>query len=92
MLASLTAVVHSPENKCPLVDRRGVSADQSPKGALHALGAAINEMHVYTAGEVLYGVHYAEAVTVDDQLRPVADLTRNGDHSIPCMRVIWRGK
>jgi inward rectifier potassium channel len=42
----------------------------------HALGAAIHDMHVYTAGEVLYGVHYADAVTVDDQLRPVADLTR----------------
>jgi inward rectifier potassium channel len=42
----------------------------------HALGAAIHYMHVYTAGEVLYGVHYADAVTVDDQLRPVADLTR----------------
>jgi hypothetical protein len=28
MLAPLTAVVHSPENKCPLVDRSGVSADQ----------------------------------------------------------------
>jgi hypothetical protein len=34
MLASLTAVVHSPENKCPHVDRSGVNADQSPKGAL----------------------------------------------------------
>jgi hypothetical protein len=34
MPASLTAVVHSPENKCPLVERSGVSADQSPKGAL----------------------------------------------------------
>jgi hypothetical protein len=32
MLASLTAVVHSPENKCPLVDRSGVSADQAPQG------------------------------------------------------------
>jgi inward rectifier potassium channel len=42
----------------------------------HALGAAIHDMHVYTAGEVLYGMHYAEAVTVDDQKRPVADLTR----------------
>ena len=42
----------------------------------HALGAAIHDMRIYTAGEVLYGMHYAEAVTVDDQLRPVADLTR----------------
>jgi hypothetical protein len=29
-----------------------------------------------TADEVLFGMHYAEAVTLDDQLRPVADLTR----------------
>ena len=42
----------------------------------HALGAAIHDMRIYTAGEVLFGMHYAEAVTVDDQLRPVADLTR----------------
>jgi inward rectifier potassium channel len=41
-----------------------------------ALGAPIHDMRVYTAGEVLYGMHYAEAVTVDDRLRPVADLTR----------------
>ena len=27
-------------------------------------------LRVYTAGEVLYGMHYAEAVTVDDRLRP----------------------
>jgi inward rectifier potassium channel len=33
-------------------------------------------MRVYTADEVLFGMHYAEAVTLDDQLRPVADLTR----------------
>src|SRR5205807_10586345 len=31
---------------------------------------------IYTAAEVLFGMHYAEAVTVDDQRRPVADLTR----------------
>jgi inward rectifier potassium channel len=42
----------------------------------HALGAAVHDMRIYTAGEVLYGMHYAEAVTIDDQLRPVADLTR----------------
>jgi hypothetical protein len=29
-----------------------------------------------TAVEVLFGMHYAKAVTVDDQGRPVADLTR----------------
>jgi hypothetical protein len=32
-------------------------------------------MRIYTAIEVLFGMHY-EAVTVDDQRRPVADLTR----------------
>jgi inward rectifier potassium channel len=42
----------------------------------NALGAAIHDMHIYTAGEVLFGMHYAEAVTVDDQRRPIADLTR----------------
>ena len=42
----------------------------------HVLGAAIHDMRVYTADEVLFGMHYAEAVTLDDQLRPVADLTR----------------
>ena len=41
-----------------------------------ALGAAIHDLRIYTAGEVLYGMHYAEVVTVDDRLRPVADLTR----------------
>ena len=39
-------------------------------------GAAIHDMRIYTADEVLFGMHYAEAVTLDDQLRPVADLTR----------------
>jgi inward rectifier potassium channel len=42
----------------------------------HVLGAAIHDMRMYTADEVLFGMHYAEAVTLDDQLRPVADLTR----------------
>jgi inward rectifier potassium channel len=42
----------------------------------HVLGAAIHDMRIYMADEVLFGMHYAEAVTLDDQLRPVADLTR----------------
>jgi hypothetical protein len=33
-------------------------------------------MRIYTAVEVLFGMHYAEAVMVDDQRPPVADLTR----------------
>jgi inward rectifier potassium channel len=42
----------------------------------HAYGTAINDLRVYTGDEVLFGMHYAEAVTVDDQRRPVADLSR----------------
>ena len=42
----------------------------------HAIGALVHDMRIYTAAEVLFGMHYAEAVTVDDQRRPVADLTR----------------
>ena len=42
----------------------------------HVIGAAIHDMRIYTADEVLFGMHYSEAVTLDDQLRPVADLTR----------------
>ena len=41
-----------------------------------AIGALVHDMRIYTAVEVLFGMHYAEAVTVDDQKRPVADLTR----------------
>jgi inward rectifier potassium channel len=42
----------------------------------HALGAAIHDLHIYTASEVLFGMRYAEAITIDEQMRPVADLTR----------------
>jgi inward rectifier potassium channel len=42
----------------------------------HAIGAFVHDMRIYTAADVLFGKHYAEAVTVDDQRRPVADLTR----------------
>lgn len=42
----------------------------------HAIGALIHDMRIYSADEVLFGMHYAEAVTVDDQRRPVADLSR----------------
>ena len=40
------------------------------------IGALVHDMRIYTAVEVLFGMHYAKAVTVDDQRRPVADLTR----------------
>ena len=42
----------------------------------HAIGAFVYDMRIYTAVEVLFGMPYAEAVTVDDQRRPVADSTR----------------
>ncbi|MGH6936512.1 MAG: hypothetical protein ACRED2_10090 [Methylocella sp.] len=40
----------------------------------HAIGATIHDMRIYTVDEILFGMHYAEAVTIDDQKRPVADL------------------
>jgi inward rectifier potassium channel len=53
----------------------------------HAIGAVVYDMRVYTAADVLFGMHYAEAVTLDDQRRPVADLTRlslvEPDHAAP---------
>jgi inward rectifier potassium channel len=42
----------------------------------NAIGALVHDMRIYTAAEVLFGMHYAEAVTLDDQKRPVADLSR----------------
>jgi hypothetical protein len=51
------------------VGERGQRPDLDPVVLVH-------DMRIYTAVEVLFGMHYAEAVTVDDQRRPVADLTR----------------
>jgi inward rectifier potassium channel len=42
----------------------------------HAIGAFVHDMRVYTPVDVLFGMRYAEAVTLDDQRRPVADLSR----------------
>lgn len=42
----------------------------------YALGAVVHDMRIYVADEVLFGMHYAEAVTIDDRKRPVADLLR----------------
>jgi inward rectifier potassium channel len=42
----------------------------------NAIGALVHDMRIYTAVEVLFGMHYGEAVTIDDQKRPVADLSR----------------
>jgi inward rectifier potassium channel len=53
----------------------------------HAIGAFVHDMRAYAAADVLFGMHYAEAVTLDDQRRPVADLTRlslvEPDHAAP---------
>ena len=40
------------------------------------IGDRLSHGRIYTAVEVLFEMHDAEAVTVDDQRRPVADLTR----------------
>jgi inward rectifier potassium channel len=42
----------------------------------HALSAFVYDLHIYGHADILFGVHYAEAVTVDDQRRSIADLTR----------------
>jgi inward rectifier potassium channel len=76
-------VMHEIDGKSPLTGydaERFAEADArlflSIEARDHALGALVHDMRIYTAAEVLFGMHYAEAVTVDDQLRPVADLTR----------------
>jgi inward rectifier potassium channel len=68
-------VMHEIDDNSPLADY-DAERFKEHEARDHALGAAIHDMRIYTAGEVLFGMHYAEAVTVDDQLRPVADLTR----------------
>lgn len=42
----------------------------------HALSAFVYDLHIYSHADVLFGMHYADAVTVDDQRRSVADLDR----------------
>jgi inward rectifier potassium channel len=76
-------VMHEIDEKSPLA---GYDAERFEEGDArlflsidardHAIGALVHDMRIYTAVEVLFGMHYAEAVTVDDQRRPVADLTR----------------
>lgn len=43
------------------------------------LAAEVHDMHDYGAEDVVFGMRYAEAVTVDAAGRPVADLGRIGD-------------
>jgi inward rectifier potassium channel len=76
-------VMHEIDEKSPLA---GYDEEQYKAGDArlvltieardHALGAPIHDLHMYTSSEVLFGMHYAEAITLDGQMRPVADLTR----------------
>jgi inward rectifier potassium channel len=75
--------MHEIDEKSPLVDYNAERFKESDARLFltieardYAIGAAIHDMRIYMADEVAFGMHYAEAVTVDDQLRPVADLTR----------------
>ena len=76
-------VMHEIDENSPLTDYNAERFTESDARLIltieahdQALGAAIHDLRIYTADEVLYGMHYAEVVTVDDRLRPVADLTR----------------
>ncbi|MGH6801340.1 MAG: hypothetical protein ACRECZ_07995, partial [Methylocella sp.] len=83
LFALTWTVMHAIDEKSPLA---GYDAERFAEGDArlfltieardNALGAAIQDMRIYTAVDVLFGLHYAEAVTLDDQRRPVADLTR----------------
>jgi inward rectifier potassium channel len=83
LFALTWTVMHVIDEKSPLA---GYDAERLEEGDArlflsieardHAIGALVHDMRIYTAVEVLFGMHYAEAVTVDDQRRPVADLTR----------------
>jgi len=83
LFALTWTVMHVIDEKSPLA---GYDAERLEEGDArlfltieardHAIGALVHDMRIYTAVDVLFGMHYAEAVTVDDQRRPVADLTR----------------
>jgi inward rectifier potassium channel len=42
----------------------------------HALSAFVYDLHIYSYADILFGMHYADVVRVDEQRRSVADLTR----------------
>lgn len=76
-------VMHEIDEKSPLADYDAERLKESDARLVltieardYALGAAVHDMRIYTPDEVLFGMHYAEAVTIDDQMRPVADLSR----------------
>jgi inward rectifier potassium channel len=83
LFALTWTVMHAIDEKSPLA---GYDAERLKEGDArlflsieardHTIGALVHDMRIYTAVEVLFRMHYAEAVTVDDQRLPVADLTR----------------
>ncbi len=83
LFALTWTVMHVIDEKSPLA---GYDAERLEEGDARlflsieardqAIGALVHDMRIYTAADVLFGMHYGEAVTVDDQRRPVADLTR----------------
>ena len=84
LLFALTwTVMHRIDENSPLADYDAEQFVESDARLLltieardHALGTAVHDMRIYMPEEVLFGTHYAEAVTFDDQKRPFADLTR----------------
>ncbi len=83
-LFSITwTVMHDIDENSPLA---GYDAERFKKGDVRLIltieaqnpiiGAPVHDMRIYSADEILFGMHYAESVTLDDRLRPVADLTR----------------
>lgn len=42
----------------------------------HALSAFVYDLHIYSHADILFGMHYADAVMIDDQRRSFADLHR----------------
>lgn len=42
----------------------------------HAIGTQVYDMRSYSAADIAFGMHYQDAVTIDEQGRPHGDLTR----------------
>jgi inward rectifier potassium channel len=83
LFALTWTVMHRIDENSPLADYDAEQFVESDARLLltieardHALGTAVHDMRIYMPEEVLFGTHYAEAVTFDDQKRPFADLTR----------------
>ncbi len=42
----------------------------------HALSAFVHDLRIYSHSDILFGMHYADAITIDDQRRSIADISR----------------